>query len=76
MVEEIGTSCALALDGVDDGERCISLDTWHGDACVESICPNVRVRTRKVTFVTMCGLTCGETRVDIFVSAVALFVWE
>ena len=30
MVSEMCTSCAHALDGVDDGKRCISLDTWHG----------------------------------------------
>ena len=70
------TSCALAPDSVDDGERCISLDTWHGDANVGSISPHVRVRMCEVAFVIECGHPCGETSGDIFVSAVALRVWE
>ena len=37
------TSCPLTLDGVDDAERFISFDTWHGDACVESISAWVRM---------------------------------
>ena len=43
MVSEMCTSCAHALDGVDDGKRCISLDTWHGYACVESISTHLRL---------------------------------
>ena len=62
------TSCALALDGVDDGERCIPLDTWHVST--------IRIRTCEVAFVIRCGHKCGETHVDLFVSAVALHVWE
>ena len=45
------TSYALALDGVDDGEGCISLDTWHGYAWEESIGPLVRVGACEVAFV-------------------------
>ena len=69
------TSCALAFGGVDNGERCILLDTWHGYAREESIYPHVWVRACDSTFVASCGHTCGEPRVDIFVSAVALHVW-
>ena len=71
MVDGICTNCALALDGGDDGETCISLDTWHGYACVGSIIPHVRVRKCEVAFVIGCGYTCRVTRVDVFVSAVA-----
>ena len=53
-----------------------SLDTWHGDACVESISPHVRIHTCEVEFVSRCGHTCGETRVDMFGIAVVLHVWE
>ena len=70
------TSCTLALNGVDDGERCISLDTWHGYACEESSIPQVRVRTCEVALVIKGGHTCGETCIDMFVSAVVLHVWE
>ena len=66
------TCCALALDGVDDGERCVSLGTWHGYACAENIPP----RTSEVKFVISWFHTCGETHVDMFVSALALHVWE
>ena len=65
---------ALALDGVDDGERCISLGTYHGYACVGSISPHMRVGTCEVAFVMGYSHTCGETRVDMFVSAVVLHV--
>ena len=41
----------LALDGVDDGEVGISLDTWHGYACIESIGPLVQVGACEVVFV-------------------------
>ena len=41
--------CALALDGVDDGERCIC-EGWYGDARVESTSPHVRIRTCEVAF--------------------------
>ena len=67
---------ALALDGVYDGERCMSLDTWHGYACVDNIGPHVQVRTCEAALVNKCGHTCGKSLVDIFVSAVALHVWE
>ena len=54
------TKCAIALDGVyDNGERCISLDTWHGYACVDNISPHVQVRTCEVALVIKCGHTCG-----------------
>ena len=76
MVEEMCTSCARALDGVDDGERCISSDTWRGCGILDSISPHVRLRTCDVAFVTKYGHTCGDTRVDVFVSAVASHVWE
>ena len=52
--------CALALDQIDDGEGCISLDTWHGYACVESIGPLVWVGACEVTFFIGCDRTCGE----------------
>ena len=70
------TSCALAHDGVNDGERCISLDTWHGYACAENSSPHVQVRTCEVALVTIYGHTCGETRVRMFVDAVVSHVWE
>lgn len=38
--------------------------------------PHVRIDTRDVAFVMRGSYTCGETRVDIFVSAAALYVWE
>ena len=49
-----------------------SLDTWHGDVCVESISPHVRIRTCDFAFAVRCGHACGETRVVMFVGAVAL----
>ena len=64
MMEEMCAGWELALDGVDDGERCISLDTWHVDACIASNIPRVRVHTCEVAFVSRCGHKCGETRVD------------
>ena len=70
------TSCALALDGVDNRERCISLGTWQGYACVGSISPHVWVGRCEVAFVIRCSHTCGETRIDVFAIAVALHVWE
>ena len=53
-----------------------SLDAWHGDACAKSISPHARIHTCEVTFNSMGGHTCGETRVDVFVNAAALHVWE
>ena len=76
MVEDMCTTCALALDGVDGGERCILLGTWHEYACVGNICLHVLVCTCEVAFVIECSHTCVEARVDMFVSAVALHVWE
>ena len=70
------TSCALSLDGVDVGERCISLETWYRYGCVESTSSNVRSRTCDVELVIMCVYTCRETRVSTFVSTVVLHVWE
>ena len=51
MVHEMCTSCALALDGVDDGEIRISLGTWHGYACAGSTSSQVQVGTCEVAFV-------------------------
>lgn len=42
------TRCALALDGIEDGEVCISLGIWHGYACVECTGPQMRVGSREV----------------------------
>ena len=69
-------SCALALDGVDDGERCQSLDTWRGDASLAIIHSHVRNYMRELDFVNGWSHTCGDTRVGMFVSTVALHVWE
>ena len=44
------TSCTLALDDVDDGERCILLGTWHKYANVECTSPHVRFGTCEVSF--------------------------
>ena len=76
MVEDVYMSCAPALDGEDDGERCISLDTWHGYACVERSSPHLRAHAREVAFVIKCGRTCWDIRADMLVTAVALNVWE
>ena len=76
MVSEMCTSCAHALDGVDDGKRCISLGTWHGYACVGSISPHVQVGTGEVASGIRCSHPWGEKRVDMFVCAVALHVRE
>ena len=76
MLKEMCTNCALALDGVDDGERRISLGIWHGYACAGCTSPQVRVDTCEVAFAFRCSHTCGYTRVDIFVCVVALHVWE
>ena len=38
-------SFALALDGEDDEERCITICTKHGYACVGRISPHVRFDT-------------------------------
>ena len=46
------TSYVLALDDVDVAEICISLDTCHGCACVESSSPHVRFHT--------CEIVCGR----------------
>ena len=54
------TSCAPALDGVGDGERCISLDTWHGYAYVKFNSPHLRVSTCEVAFVIRCIHTGGR----------------
>ena len=70
------TSYALALDGVDDGERCIQIGTWHGYACVGSLIPHGRVGTCEVALVARCGHTRGKTRVDVFDRTVALHVQE
>ena len=48
-MEETCMSCALALDVVDGGDGCISLDTWHGDAYKEALvhtCGFAHVRWR------------------------------
>lgn len=68
----------LPLDGVYDGVSCMSLGTWHGYTCVESISAHVRVRTCEVVFVrwSRCGHKCEEAHVDILVSSLALHVWE
>ena len=53
--------------------------TWHGDVCVERISPNVRVRTSEVVNMKITCITRvvnRVTRVDLFVSAVAVHVWE
>ena len=42
----------------------------------ESVSPHVLVRMCEVAFVIRCGHTCGETRVDMLVSAMASHVWE
>ena len=62
----MGTSCALALDGVDDGERCTSIGIWYRCACSVSINPHMRVDMYEVAFVR-CSRRCVETRVDMFV---------
>ena len=69
-------SCAIALDGVDDGEICISLDTWHGYACVEIIGPHVQLHTCDLAFVirfvtrvrrnvSICSICGGIARVGV-----------
>ena len=73
---EMYTSCAHSLDGVDVGERCISIETWYGYGWVESSSLHVRSRTCDVQLVIGCGHTCGETHVGMFVSVAALHVWE
>ena len=70
------TSCALALDRVDDGDKCVALGTWHGCECAGSISPDVRVGTCTVAFLIRCSHTCGETRVDMFVGEITLHVWD
>ena len=62
----MGTSYALALDGIDDGERCTSIDIWYGCARSVSINPHVRVDMCAVAFVR-CSRRCVETRVDMVV---------
>lgn len=76
MVEAIRTDCALALSGIDDEEVRISLDTWLSYTYAESKIHNLRARTRDEAFGIMCDRTCGERRVDVFVIAAALHVWE
>lgn len=76
MMDDMCTSCAVALDGLDDGERCISIDTWHGHAYVDNITSHVQIRTCEVPFVIKYGHTCGDTSVNVFVSEVALHVRE
>ena len=51
---------------------CLLLGTWY--AWLGSICPHVQVGMCEVAFVIRCSHTCGDTRVDVFVSAVALHV--
>ena len=58
------------------GRGTLQLDTWHGYACVESISPYVWVCACDVAFVIRCDHSCGETRVDMLVSVVALHVSE
>ena len=53
--------CVHALDGVDDGKRCITLGTGHGCAYVGSISPHVRVGTCEVVFIIGISHMCGET---------------
>ena len=54
----------LALDGVDDGERCISLGEWHGYTCARSICPHMRIDTCEAAFV-IGVVTCVERHVSL-----------
>ena len=70
----MSTSCALALNGVDGGERGISKGTSQRYACVGSTIRHVRVDECEVAFGIRCGHTCGVTRVDMLVSAVVLHV--
>ena len=70
MMYEMCTSCALALDGVDDGKMCISLGTLHGYACVGSTSSQVQVGTCEVAFVI--GVI---TRVRRHVSILSLVRW-
>ena len=65
-------SCARALDGVYDGERCILLETWHGCGFLESISPHVRFRTCAV----MLSLSGVFTRVERHVSVSTLVRWH
>ena len=44
--------------------------------CVESISPHAQIRTCEFAFVVRCGHACGETRVVVFVGAVALHMWD
>lgn len=60
MAGEVCTSCTLALNGTDDGERYISLHKWRKYACVERIVPHIRFRTCGVAFVIRLGHTCGR----------------
>ena len=77
MAEDMCTSFAFALDDADNGERCISMDTWHGYACVESISPQVQVHTCAVALIFTCYHTYTRyIREDMFVSAMALHLWE
>ena len=43
-------TCALPLDGGDDGERCTLLDTWIGYACVDSNNPHMQARACGVRY--------------------------
>ena len=51
---------------------CISSGTWHGCTCVECTCIQVRIVTCEVASFARSSHTCGKTRVDTLVSAVAL----
>ena len=56
--------------------RDVFLGTWHVYACAGNIIPHVRVDTCDLAFTIMCNRTCGKIRVEMFVSAVVLHVWE
>ena len=56
--------------------RDVFFGTWHGYACVGNISPHVRVDTCDMAFTIMFTRTCGNIRVEMFVSVVVLPVWE
>ena len=66
--------CACALDGIDNGERCISLHTWHENACTLRS-PHVQVGMREVAVVVGSSRTCGEIPADTLAGGSAIHMW-
>ena len=62
--------------GVDDGDMCIVITHMAWVLFVWCIFPHTQVRICEVAFVRRYGHTCGDTYVEMFVSAVAFSMWE